>query len=139
VGLRSFAKLSQNLKRRRSSAEKIKSQFLKIEPKLRFQHIPESVETTYKDLSVYIDPKVLGYTRDELHDFFKERGVATRKYFYPPLHLMRAYKDFKTPHALPVTERIATSVLSLPMYAHLSKSDIRYIVSVFKEFTHARN
>ncbi len=138
IGLRSLQKLPVNLKRRRAAARRLTAHILKIEPRLRFQTVPKGVETTYKDLSVYIDPKVLGYTRDHLHDFFASRGIMTRKYFYPPLHRMRAYKHHHRGRALPVTERVASNVLSLPMYAHLTKGDMNRIIKTFKEFVYAR-
>lgn len=139
VGLRSLQKLSANLKRRRAAARYLTLQFLKIEPRLRFQTVPKNAETTYKDLSVHIDPKALGYTRDELHDFFASRDIMTRKYFYPPLHRMRAYRGLlASGRALPITERIASCALSLPMYAHLTKEDMNRIVKTFKEFAYAR-
>jgi len=139
VGLRSLQKLPANLKRRRAAARYLTVQMQKIEPILHFQTVPKGVETTYKDLSVYIDPTVLGYTRDALHDFFASRGIMTRKYFYPPLHRMRAYKaHHDSVNALPVTEHVAKNVLSLPMYAHLTKVDMNRIIKTFKEFVYAR-
>lgn len=138
IGLRSFKKLEANLKRRRTNAEALKKALLRIEPKLRFQEIPAGVKTTYKDLSVLIEPEVLGYTRDDLYEFFTKEGIMTRKYFYPPLHKMDAYKAHHGGHPLPVTEKVAQSVLSLPMYAHLTASERSRIISAFKTFSHAR-
>ena len=69
LGLRSFAKLEANLKRRRANARAMEEGLLEIEPRLRFQKIPADVVTNYKDLSVVIDAAKLGYTRDELYDF----------------------------------------------------------------------
>lgn len=139
IGLRSLAKLSTNLKRRRAAARQLTAAFMKIEPRLRFQAVPKGVETTYKDLSVRIDPGVLGYTRDDLYDFFASQGIMTRKYFYPPLHTMRAYKSYHvSDRALPVTDRIASSVLSLPLYSHLAKGDIQRIIKAFKDFSYDR-
>ena len=133
VGLRSFAKLGQNLKRRRAHAKALALGLAKVEPLLRFQKVPKGSSTTYKDFSIYIDAKLLGYTRDTLHDFFGSHGVATRKYFYPPLHRQRAYKGLRS-GALPVTGEVSRNVLSLPMYAHLTKQDIGRIIRVFKQF-----
>ncbi len=139
IGLRSLQKLPDNLKRRRVAARYLTAQMLKIEPKLRFQTVPADVETTYKDLSVHIDPQTLGYTRDHLYEFFSARGIITRKYFYPPLHRMRAYKaHHDSARALPVTEYVAKNALSLPMYAHLTKADMDRIIKTFKEFVYAR-
>ncbi len=137
VGLRSLGKLSANLKSRRGAAAYLIKGLTKAEPKLRFQKIPSGAQTTFKDLSVYVDRKVLGFTRDELHDYFTKHGVMTRKYFFPPLHKMRAYKHARK-GGLAVTERVASNVLSLPMYSHLTKGDMNRIIKTFKDFTYAR-
>ena len=137
LGLRSLRKLDANLKRRRAAAAYLIGELAKTEPNLHFQKIPAGAETTFKDFSVYVDPKTLGYTRDDLHDYFASRGVTTRKYFYPPLHKMKAYRGARK-GSLAVTERITKNVLSLPMYAHLTKADMDRIIRVFKEFVHAR-
>jgi dTDP-4-amino-4,6-dideoxygalactose transaminase len=137
IGLVSLKDISKNLKRRRARAEYFKKQMLRVEPKLRFQTIPAHAETTYKDLSVFIDPKLLGYTRDELNDFFAANGVITRKYFHPPLHAHPAYHQARH-GALGVTDTVSTSVLSLPMYSHIEKADIDRVVSLFTQFNHDR-
>lgn len=137
VGLRSLGTLNVNLKNRRTAAAYLIKGLTKVEPKLRFQKIPPGAQTTFKDLSVYVDPQALGYTRDALHDHFAQHKVTTRKYFFPPLHHMRAYKHARK-GALPVTDRVASSVLSVPMYAHLTKGDMDRIIKTFKEFVYAR-
>jgi dTDP-4-amino-4,6-dideoxygalactose transaminase len=136
IALLSLKALSRNLKRRIKSAEYFKAQMLKVDPRLKFQKIPKDVETNYKDLSVYIDPK-LGYTRDELNEYLEKEGVITRKYFFPSLHTHVTYAP-KARVRLPHTEQITSGVLSLPLYSHISKEDIDYVVSVFKKFIHDR-
>jgi dTDP-4-amino-4,6-dideoxygalactose transaminase len=133
IGLASLADLPKNLKRRNASAEYFKKQLLKVEPRLAFQQIPSGVYTTYKDLSIAIDPKVFGYTRDDLQVYFQTQGIVTRKYFYPALHAHATYAGAKK-GSLKVTERLASQVLSLPLYSHISKEDIDYVVAVFKKF-----
>lgn len=138
VGLCSLEKLNINLKRRRVAARYLTAGLLKIEPRLRFQAIQKNVETTFKDLSIHVDPHLLGYSRDELHEFFSSKNIMTRKYFYPPLHQIQAYKKYFSPdHKLPVTEHIASGVLSLPMYSHLTKTDMNRIIKTFKDFSYA--
>jgi dTDP-4-amino-4,6-dideoxygalactose transaminase len=65
VGVISLKSLNKNLKRRISQAEYFKKGLMKIEPRLQFQKIPDSIKTNYKDLSVRIRPDVLGYTRED--------------------------------------------------------------------------
>ncbi len=136
IGLRSMARLTANLKSRRARAEYFKKKLLHVEPRLQFQRIPADVETTYKDLSLFVDKETVGYTRDELHEFFKKNGISTRKYFHPPLHHHAAYRSYG--NALPITELVSSSVLSLPLYSSMPTVDIDRIVQVFTAFTHDR-
>lgn len=138
IGLVSFKDLSKNLTRRRARAEYFKKQLGRIEPNMQFQQIPKSTETTYKDLSVYIDPKVHGYTRDELHVYLASHGVMTRKYFHPPLHTHATYRASKR-GSLTVTDDVSARVLSLPMFSHIEKKDIDRIVSLCIQFNRTKN
>lgn len=133
LGLVSLKDLPKNLTRRRRVAEYFKKRLLACEPRLRFQHVPHGVETTYKDLSLLIDPADLGYSRDELQEYFQSQGIETRKYFYPPLHRHATYAG-ATKDKLPVTDRIASQSLSLPLYSHITRKDIDHVVAAFKRF-----
>ena len=136
VGLRSLAKLPANLKNRHAKAQYLLAGLKKIEPKLRFQIIPPHTTTTYYIFSIYIDPSVLGYTRDMLFDFFATQGISARKYFYPPLHKQTAYAGVSVKKgSLVVTDTVAESVLSLPLYSHIAKGDMDRVLHAFKEFT----
>jgi len=133
IGLVSLGGLKKNLKRRIASAEYFKKQMLKIEPRLKFQKIPQDVQTTYKDLSLYIDPELHGYSRDDLQEYFATQGIMARKYFYPALHKHATYAYAKKPK-VPITDLVAVRVLSLPLYSHITKDDIDYTVRAFKKF-----
>ncbi len=135
IGLRSFAKLAKNLKDRRSKAAYLIERLKKIEPRLVFQTIPQGSTTTYYILSVLINPKVLGYTRDELHNYLKGENIATRKYFFPPLHTQPPYKKYAPRgYTLPVTEYVANNILALPLYSHITKADMDRVVGAFRKF-----
>lgn len=132
LGLVSLKDLPKNLTSRRAMAEYFKKKMRACEPRLCFQHIPHGVETTYKDLSVLIDP-ALGYSRDELQEFFEKQNIETRKYFFPPLHKHATYAGAKS-DSLSTTERVASQVLSLPLYSHITKKEVDAVVSTFKKF-----
>jgi dTDP-4-amino-4,6-dideoxygalactose transaminase len=137
VGVISLKSLNKNLKRRISQAEYFKKGLMKIEPRLQFQKIPDSIKTNYKDLSVRIRPDVLGYTREDLQAYFTSKGVMTRSYFHPALHTFATYAPHKKPN-VPVTDIVSAEALSLPLYSHITKDDIDYVLRAFKEFTHDR-
>jgi dTDP-4-amino-4,6-dideoxygalactose transaminase len=137
AGVVSLKSLNKNLKRRISQAEYFKKGLMKIEPRLQFQKIPDSIKTNYKDLSVRIRPDVLGYTREDLQAYFTSKGVMTRSYFHPALHTFATYAPHKKPN-VPVTDIVSAEALSLPLYSHITKDDIDYVLRAFKEFTHDR-
>ncbi|MDP2909762.1 MAG: DegT/DnrJ/EryC1/StrS family aminotransferase [bacterium] len=70
--------------------------------------------------------------RNELFEFLKEREVETLVKDPVPNHWHEklGLKDFK----LPVTERLAKEVVSLPMYPELTDEQIQYIVERVREF-----
>ena len=58
--------------------------------------------------------------RDRLAAELKAQGVPTAIYYSKPLHLQTAYKHFPVAaNGLPVSERLAGEVLSLPMHSYL--------------------
>lgn len=73
--------------------------------------------------------------RDDLRAFLKDRGVGTEIYYPLPMHLQNCYKDLGyTKGAFPVSEQAAEQVLSLPIYAELSDSQLNHVVGSISEF-----
>ncbi len=59
--------------------------------------------------------------RDRLREDLERRGVGTLIHYPIPIHLQPAYRDLNyPPGSLPVTERLASEILSLPLYVGLS-------------------
>jgi dTDP-4-amino-4,6-dideoxygalactose transaminase len=66
--------------------------------------------------------------RDSVQTVLQKQGIAAGVHYPVPLHLQPAYKYLEIPEAsLPVTERVAAHVLSLPMYPELSRDQIEVI------------
>jgi dTDP-4-amino-4,6-dideoxygalactose transaminase len=58
-------------------------------------------------------------------------GIDTRKYFDPPVHRQRAYGHLEYRH-LPVTDAVAASVLSLPVYPDLTDEQVERVCEVVR-------
>ena len=73
--------------------------------------------------------------RDELREELKSKGIATGIHYPIPLHLQPAYKylGYKE-RDFPVTEKASQKILSLPMFAELSDSQIDEIVKLIKNY-----
>ncbi len=71
--------------------------------------------------------------RDELACVLKGQGIATGVHYPIPLHLQPAYKHLgHAAGSFPVTEQIARTVLSLPMYPELSDEQIERVASAVR-------
>ena len=73
--------------------------------------------------------------RDALQAFLKERGVPAMVYYPKPLHLHEAYHYLGYgPGDFPVSEKLAQTVLSLPMHTELDEAQLEYITRSVKDF-----
>jgi dTDP-4-amino-4,6-dideoxygalactose transaminase len=72
--------------------------------------------------------------RDEAQRALAERGIATGIHYPIPIHRQPAYADLRRPAgSYPITERVARTTLSLPMYPELTGDHIRYVVESLAE------
>jgi perosamine synthetase len=69
-----------------------------------------------------------GVSRDDLAANLKEKGVMTGIHYPIPIHKQPLYRDLGYDARLPVAERAAAEVLSLPVHAGLDDQDLRHIV-----------
>lgn len=73
--------------------------------------------------------------RDDLRAYLKEKGVGTEIYYPLPMHLQNCYRSLGYKKgSFPVSEQAAEEVLSLPIYAELSDSQLSYVVDTIADF-----
>ena len=66
--------------------------------------------------------------RDDVQARMKSAGVPTAVYYPRPMHLQPAYLEYgQGPSSLPVSEKLAKCVLSLPMHPYLTDSEIDHV------------
>ena len=67
--------------------------------------------------------------RNQVQDVLKQRGINTIIYYPIPIHLQRAYRHLGyDTGSLPVAERLADEVLSLPMFPELTVDQQEQVV-----------
>jgi len=73
--------------------------------------------------------------RDALRAHLTERGIGTQVHYPVPIHLQEAarFLGYKVGD-LPVTERLAGEVLSIPMYPELTDTQQQHVTSSIREF-----
>jgi dTDP-4-amino-4,6-dideoxygalactose transaminase len=73
--------------------------------------------------------------RDALLDWLNARGVNAGVHYPIPVHQQAAYKYYaRRSNNLPVTEQVASDVLSLPMYPELEPDQLHEVVEAVHEF-----
>jgi dTDP-4-amino-4,6-dideoxygalactose transaminase len=77
--------------------------------------------------------------RDDLLAHLAAAGVGAQVHYPIPPHQSRAYMNGNWAGGpLPLSERLASQVLSLPMGPHLSAADVEQVCSVVRSFRPAQ-
>ena len=101
---------------------------------ISFSSDMDGVLHNYPYFVIRVDRNEFGLDRNELHKRLKEYNVFSRKYFYPLCSHFQCYRQLPSAdgHNLPIAEKIAEQVLSLPLYGSLSKEDVEKICNIIK-------
>lgn len=79
--------------------------------------------------SVWAQYTVLVENRDAVQEKMKQQGIPTAVHYPRPLHRQPAYEKLCDPKPMPVSESLAGQVISLPMSADLSDSQLQAVVA----------
>lgn len=73
--------------------------------------------------------------RDLLEKYLEEKEVGTTKHYPVPIHKQKAYamQDFSSSD-LKLAEKLADTVLSIPMYYGMTDEEVQYVIDVLNEF-----
>ena len=85
--------------------------------------------------SVWAQYTVLVENRDAVQEKLKRAGVPTAVHYPRPLHQQPAYAKLCDPRPMPVSEMLASRVISLPMSADLSASHLEFVVAALARAT----
>lgn len=83
----------------------------------------EFVKYNYTYFPVIINTEEFGASRDELAAYLEGKKIFTRKYFYPLVSDFPEFSIYKT-RDLPVAEKIAVSILCLPLFPDITSDEI---------------
>ncbi len=123
LALASFDDLEERIARRAILARHYRSTLGGI-PGVSFPMVRADDRSTYKDLTVLIDPDAFGLSADALGEALAAEGVETRRYYSPPVHLMRAYRAVANGVDLPVTVAAAEAALALPLIPGMKEAEV---------------
>lgn len=96
--------------------------------------IPENpaVRHNYSYFPIFVDAAAYGESRDALYERMKAHGVYGRRYFYPLISNFSTYSGLPSaaPSNLPVANRLADSVICLPMHPALTEEDVSRVINL---------
>ena len=122
VVLGKLERFEWEIERRRAIGERYAQRLRSLEPALRV--LPVRADRT----SVHAQYTVCLPQRDAVQAALKQRGIPTAVHYPLSLHQQPAYAAAHAGESYPVSERLATEVLSLPMHADLDETTQDLIV-----------
>ncbi len=99
--------------------------------------LPRAMVNTQHVYHLYVI-RVPSKTRVDLQKKLFSEGINTALHYHLPVHKHPYFLDNNIYNELPVTEKIYTEILSLPMYPELKLSSVKKITKIVKYFfTHS--
>ena len=129
MGLCNLRHIAEEIAKRKSVYERYVNNLKDIDG-LRLNFVKDDIESNYAYFPIVIDEKIFGNDRNYIFEKLREDNIFSRKYFYPLTNTFDCfngkYNAELTPNALYISER----VLTLPMYADLSVTDVDRICEI---------
>jgi dTDP-4-amino-4,6-dideoxygalactose transaminase len=116
IALASLEGLEERIVERNELADRYHQALGRV-PGVSFPQVRTGDRSTFKDLTILVEPGLFGGTADELASALEAEGIESKRYYSPPVHAMRAYRTGVAPNGnLRTTDWAAERVLSLPMW-----------------------
>lgn len=136
LGLSQLSKLDKIIKMRQDNAKFISSRLEK------FNEItmPKTLENTSHIFQMFTIKLKNKEIRDKLHKFLITKKIFSKVYF-SPIHKTEFYKEKypDTDKELPITNLIASKVLTLPLYPNMTNDEKHFLVDSISEFFEENN
>lgn len=130
LGMEMLRDIDEIVKNRNSYALSYEKALKKI-PGVSFQKTQEKSVHAFKDFGILIHPEKFGMNRDKLEQALAKENINTKKYFYPPTHKLRLYKEYNSLD-LPNTNYVSENVLCLPIYSFMEEAQITGVAGAIK-------
>jgi dTDP-4-amino-4,6-dideoxygalactose transaminase len=128
LALEGYRRLEANAKRRNRLVQVAMAELAGV-PGITWQAIGVGDRSSYKDLSIAIEPSEFGMDRDRLASVLLADGVDTRKYYSPLVHRHPAFAG-SAAGPLVASEWLETRSLSLPLFSHMPARTMRTVAQL---------
>lgn len=135
MGLCNLLHINEEINKRKKIVEHYKLLLNGLDG-LQIQKEQKYVESNYAYFPIVIEEKIFGASRNEIYCKLKENGIFARKYFYPLTNTFACYKDRFDVSETPIALHISNRVLTLPLYADLTESDVEKICNIIINCKH---
>lgn len=90
----------------------------------------QGVRHNYSYFPIFVNEEEYGMTRDELYFKMKSHNVYGRRYFYPLISSFSTYRGLDSARIdnLPIANRLADSVICLPIHHALTDEDVHKVI-----------
>ena len=89
--------------------------------------------STWKDLTLVIEEDGFGIDAATLQAALAAEQIDSRRYYHPPIHRQAAHRQQPSARrALPETDRLSTSVITPPLWSHLSDDQLDRLVHALR-------
>lgn len=131
LGLAQLRKLDFILKNREQIAKEYNKHLSKVDG-ITVPFVDPDAKHTWFLYVIKLDSSI---SRNKTIEYLRSKGIETKAYFFPPIHLQPFYKEmfgFKNGD-FPICEEVSNSVLALPFFTGMEKSDIEVVCRTLEE------
>lgn len=131
LGISQLRKLDKIIHMRKENAKFLSSRLSK-HSQIQVPNPPPGYDHIFQMYTIRLpDEKI----RNQLHQFLTEKRIFSKVYF-SPIHATEFYKKHfaNLYNSLPMTEKISSQVLTLPMYPNMTSEEKEYLVESISEF-----
>jgi dTDP-4-amino-4,6-dideoxygalactose transaminase len=130
IALRSLEGLDDRVRRRNELSAAYRRSLGDV-PGISFPEVRQGDLSTYKDFTVLVEGAALGLDAPCLARALAAEGVATRRYYAPPVHVHQAYRQASPPD-LPTTDWAAARVLTIPLWSEMSDQQVEAVAEAIR-------
>ena len=127
IGINQLAKLDEYLKARRHAGKTLREKISKIDA-VTPQEIQPNSTPSYSYFTVRLELEDLKCTRDEFMEALQAENIDCAVHYPMALTQQPVVKELYPPQSCPVSEDLATRILSLPMHPFLTDQELDYII-----------
>lgn len=115
------------LERRNSVAARYQVAFSELEGKIQIPRVRGDRGSVWAQYTVEVDE------REQFAARLKEKGVPTSVHYPSPLHHQPVYEELRDRFNLPIAERCAQRVISLPIFPDMTDAMVDHVIRAVRE------